>query len=345
MSNPRHLSIDAFLEEMPHSICLDVRSPGEYLAGHIPGAISFPLFSDAERAEIGTVYKQVSAEKAFELGLLYTGPKMPAFVREAKAMAAGKSILMYCWRGGQRSGAMAWLLSQAGLSVKVLEGGYKAWRQRAHQTLEHPYRLQVLGGGTGSGKTEILRSLAKTGAQVLDLEWMAAHKGSAFGAIEMPKPPSQEHFINLLAHGLMGMRTSEPIWIEDESRMIGLLNIPTSFFKQMLDAHCWVLHVPMDARIARLVADYGKVDPQQLRLAFEKIGRKLGGQNLKMALNALERGALNEAASVALQYYDRAYSLDLMERSSERISVLHVQWQNPDEIAQQLLQMPTPQHA
>ena len=345
MSDPRRLAIKAFLKEMPYSVCLDVRSPGEYQAGHIPGSISFPLFSDTERAEIGKLYKQVSAEKAFELGLLYTGPKMLAFVREARNLAADKPILMYCWRGGQRSGAMAWLLSQAGLQVKVLEGGYKAWRQLAHQTLEQPYGLQVIGGGTGSGKTIVLHALAQSGAQVLDLEALAAHKGSAFGAIEMPKPPTQEHFINLLAFALMQMRVDEPIWVEDESRMIGLLNIPTPFFNQMLNAHCWVLHVPMDARIKRLVAEYGKVEAQELRLAFEKIGRKLGGQNLKTALNALELGALNEAASIALQYYDRAYSLDLMERASERISTLHVEWQIPHEIARQLIQMPTPTYA
>lgn len=344
MSNPRRLSIDAFLEEMPRSICFDVRSPGEYQAGHIPGAISFPLFSDAERAEIGTVYKQQSAEKAFELGLLYTGPKMPAFVRDAKVLAAGKPILMYCWRGGQRSGAMAWLLAQAGLQVNVLEGGYKSWRQKAQQCLEQPYRLQVLGGATGSGKTDILHALAKAGAQVLDLEALAAHKGSAFGGIDMPNPPSQEHFINLMAFGLMQLHAAEPIWVEDESRMIGLLNIPTPFFKQMLAAHCWLLHVPQNVRIARLVADYGGAEAAQLRLAFEKIGRKLGGQHLKAALTALEEGHLEEAASIALQYYDRAYALDLKERPSERISVLHVGSSSPLEIAQQLLQLPSLNH-
>ncbi len=345
MSNPRRLSIDPFLEALPQSICLDVRSPGEYQAGHLPSAISFPLFTDAERAEIGTMYKQVSAEKAFELGLLYAGPKMPAFVRQAKALAAGRPILLYCWRGGQRSGALAWLLAQAGMQVGVLEGGYKAWRQWAHQRLEQPYRLQVLGGATGSGKTDVLNAMAKAGAQVLDLETLAAHKGSAFGAIDMPAPPSQEHFINLLAYALLQMRTDEPIWVEDESRMIGLLNIPTPFFKQMLNAQCWLLHVPLNARIARLVANYGKAEARQLRMAFEKIGRKLGGQHLKAALSALDEGKLAEAAHIALQYYDRAYSLDLKERPSERISTLHVDVPSPHEIAQQLLQMPTPTHA
>lgn len=345
MSNPRRLPIDAFLNAMPQGVCFDVRSPGEYQSGHIPGALSFPLFSDAERAEIGTLYKQVSAEKAFELGLLYTGPKMPALVREAKKLAAGRPILMYCWRGGQRSGALAWLLAQAGLEVVVLHGGYKAWRQWAHSLLEQPFLLRVIGGSTGSGKTDVLHALAATGAQVLDLEDLAAHKGSAFGAIDMPQPPSQEHFLNLLAAQLLQMDRSQPIWVEDESRMIGLLNIPTPFFKQMLAAPCWLLDVPMQARIARLVADYGRAEARQLRLAFERIGRKLGGQNLKAALIALEEGQLGEAARIALQYYDRAYSLDLKERAPERISTLPVDVQSPHEIAQQLLQMPIPTHA
>lgn len=344
MSSPRRLPIDSFLTEMPEGICLDVRSPGEYQAGHLPGALSFPLFSDAERAEIGTVYKQQSQEKAFELGLLYTGPKMPALVREARQLAAGKTIYLYCWRGGQRSGALAWLLAQAGLEVRVLHGGYKAWRQLAHQTLERPYRLQVIGGGTGSGKTDVLHALSELGVQVLDLEALAAHKGSAFGAIDMPKAPSQEHFINLLAFRLLSMDLSQSIWVEDESRMIGALNIPSPFFNQMQAASCWVIEVPLEERINRLVADYGQVQPQLLRAAFERIGRKLGGQHLQAALASLDAGQMGEAARMALQYYDRAYALDLKERPAERIAQVVVHDHHPQAIARQLLQIPINAH-
>lgn len=337
MNHPRRLPLESFLAAVPHGTCLDVRSPGEYAAGYLPGALSFPLFSDAERAEIGTAYKQVSVEKAFELGLLYTGPKMPALVRQARHLAAGRPVFLYCWRGGQRSGALAWLLSQAGIEVYVLDGGYKAWRQYAHQLLEQPYQLRVLGGPTGSGKTDVLHALAAAGEQVIDLEALAAHKGSAFGAIDMPPPPTQEHFINLLADQLRQLDATRPIWVEDESRMIGQLNIPTAFFKQLLQAACIVLDLPAEMRLQRLVADYGRADQRQLRLAFEKIGRKLGGQHLKAALAFLEQGQLTEAAELALRYYDRAYALDLKERSAERITNWQVNHPDPACIARQLL--------
>lgn len=337
MNHPRRLPIESFLAAVPHGTCLDVRSPGEYAAGHLPGALSFPLFSDAERAEIGTAYKQIGVEKAFELGLLYTGPKMPALVRQARELAAGNALYLYCWRGGQRSGALSWLLSQAGIEVYVLDGGYKAWRQYAHQLLEQPYQLRVLGGPTGSGKTDVLHALAAAGEQVIDLEALAAHKGSAFGAIHMPTPPTQEHFINLLADQLRQLDATRPIWVEDESRMIGQLNIPAAFFKQLLQAACIVLDLPAEMRLQRLVADYGRADQRQLRLAFEKIGRKLGGQHLKAALAFLEQGQLTEAAELALRYYDRAYALDLKERSAERITNWHVNHPDPACIARQLL--------
>ena len=339
MNHPRRLPIESFLAALPQGTCLDVRSPGEYAVGHLPGALSFPLFSDAERAEIGTAYKHISVEKAFELGLLYTGPKMPGLVREARTLAAGKPLLVYCWRGGQRSAALAWLLSQAGLEVYVLEGGYKSWRNHAHQLLEQPYQLRVLGGPTGSGKTDVLHALAAAGEQVVDLEALAAHKGSAFGAIDMPTPPTQEHFINLLADQLRRLDAKRPIWVEDESRMIGQLNIPAPFFKQMQQAPCILLEVPMAMRLQRLVADYGRADQRQLRLAFEKIGRKLGGQHLKAALAFLEQGQLTEAATLALRYYDRAYALDLEERAAERIVRWVVDHAEPAHIARQLLQI------
>lgn len=338
MNNPRRLPIESFLAALPQGICLDVRAPGEYAAGHLPGALSFPLFSDAERAEIGTAYKQVSEEKAFELGLLYTGPKMPGLVRQARHLAAGRPVFLYCWRGGQRSGALAWLLAQAGMQVVLLEGGYKAWRTYAHQLLEKPYPMRVLGGPTGSGKTQVLHALAAAGAQVIDLEALAAHKGSAFGAIDMPTPPSQEHFINLLAWQLRQLDFSRPVWVEDESRMIGQLNIPTPFFKQMGQAPCWVLDMPIENRLQRLVADYGRAEQRQLLQAFGKIGRKLGGQHLKAALKALDIGQLEAAAALALRYYDRAYALDLQARVPERIFRLDVTNHSPAQTAARLLQ-------
>ncbi len=173
---------------------LDVRSPGEYAQGHVPGALSFPLFSDAERATVGTIYKQQSRDLALETGLELVGPKLGGFVREARTLAPQGQVVVHCWRGGQRSGSMAWLLRQGGLDVWTLEGGYKAYRTWVLAELAaQQYSLYIIGGRTGTGKTKILHALRQMGEQVVDLEGLACHKGSAFGFIgELPQPTVEQ---------------------------------------------------------------------------------------------------------------------------------------------------------
>jgi len=338
------MSITDFLAELPGAVCLDVRSPGEFAAGRLPGALSFPLFSDAERVLVGTAYKQESADKALELGLLYVGPKMSGFVREAKRLAAGKPIFMYCWRGGQRSGAMAWLLSQAGLEVRVLEGGYKAWRQRANQLFEQSWPLRVVGGYTGSGKTETLHNLQLLGAQVLDLEALADHKGSAFGGMSDAPQPSNEHFINLLAMHLLQIDTQQVLWVEDESRMIGNINLPMPFYVQMEVAPCYLLEVSTKRRVKRLLAEYGSAKIEFLQQSFKRIGKKIGGQQVNEALNALQEGDLTTAARIALRYYDKAYELNLRAKNSAQIHSVTVAQEEAGVYAQKLIQLTTDPH-
>lgn len=335
------ISITDFLAALPEAVCLDVRSPGEFAAGHLPGAVSFPLFSDAERALVGTAYKQESADKALELGLLYVGPKMTGFVREARRLSAGKPILMYCWRGGQRSAAMAWLLSQAGFEVLLLEGGYKAWRQYAHQLFEQKWRLRVVGGFTGAGKTETLGHLQKSGAQVLDLEALAKHKGSAFGGVVNVPQPTNEHFINLMAMRLLPMDPQQLLWVEDESRMIGSINLPTPFYSQMEAAPCYLLEVSIKRRIKRLLAEYGRAKSEVLQQNFVRIGKKIGGQQVNIALQALQEGDLTTAASIALRYYDKAYELDLQTKNPAQICVVVVAQEEACAYAQKLIQLTT----
>ncbi|MFN3529304.1 MAG: tRNA 2-selenouridine(34) synthase MnmH [Bacteroidia bacterium] len=325
------------MTEAPQGLCLDVRSPAEYQIGHIPFAENFPLFTDKERALVGTAYKQQSPDAALELGLLYVGPKMAEFVRKARKLAKGRTVYLYCWRGGQRSASMAWLLSQAGLQIKLLEGGYKNWRQYVHGLFEVDWRLRVVGGKTGSGKTETLHHLQHMGCQVLDLEAIARHKGSAFGAIDMPEQCSNEHFMNLLGMALHTFDPAKSVWVEDESRMIGNLNIPAAIFKRMQAAECYVLDVSLPRRIKRLIAEYGRAASPILRQGFARIGRKLGGQNVQEALLALDQGDLSTAASIALRYYDRAYELDLKARDAQRIELVRALTEEPQVLAESLL--------
>ena len=206
------LNIDSFLEKAQNHPVFDVRSPGEYSHAHIPGAVSLPLFSDEERKVIGTAYKQQNRETAIKIGLDYFGPKMRKMVetveQHTESLSENRSnftpapkpvVLVHCWRGGMRSGAVAWLLDLYGFEVYLLQGGYKAFRNKALDTFRKDYALKIIGGYTGSAKTHILQKLSEKGYQVVDLELLASHRGSALGGISLPPQPSQEMFENLLA--------------------------------------------------------------------------------------------------------------------------------------------------
>ena len=205
------VNIEQFLLLADTHPVLDVRSPAEFKRAHIPGAVALPLFSDEERKQVGTTYKQVSREAAIKIGLDFFGPKMRRMVEEVEALlksssspigdrtSNNKTVLVHCWRGGMRSAGVAWLLDLYGFKVYTLAGGYKAYRNHVLDILSAPHNFQVLGGYTGSGKTFLLHHLRKLGENVIDLETLASHRGSAFGAIGQPEQPAQEMFENLLS--------------------------------------------------------------------------------------------------------------------------------------------------
>ncbi|MFM8362242.1 MAG: tRNA 2-selenouridine(34) synthase MnmH [Haliscomenobacter sp.] len=307
----RKLPICEFLEsEWRKYPLLDVRSPGEFEAGHIPGAFNLPLFSDEERAIVGTLYKQKGPETAFQKGLELAGKKLPWYVEEARHLAAGsKEIVVHCWRGGQRSGSLAWLLGFAGFDVSVLEGGYKAYRRYVHaQFEERPFRGVVLGGATGSGKTAVLKTLREIGEQVLDLEGLAHHKGSAFGALGETPQPGVEQFENNLFDAFQALDTHRRVWVENESRAIGRVHLPEELWHRLQKSPLIHLEVPFENRVSYLVEVYGTFPREGLEASFLRIERKLGGQHLKTALQALESGDYATAAAIALKYYDKTYA-------------------------------------
>ena len=214
------LTIAEFLQLAKQHPVLDVRSPGEYIHAHIPGAISLPLFTDEERKVVGTAYKQQSRQAAIKIGLDYFGVKMRKMVEEVELKLTGKqknsaneqpstnNVLIHCWRGGMRSAGVAWLLDLYGFKVYTLVGGYKAYRKWVMQQFEKEYDFKIIGGYTGSGKTLVLQQLAKQQQAVIDLEALANHKGSAFGALGQSPQPKQEMFENLLAAALSEQRTT-----------------------------------------------------------------------------------------------------------------------------------------
>ncbi len=337
---PAKLSIEDFLPHRPGYCLLDVRTPEEYAQGHIPGAINFPLFRGEERAEVGVLYKQESPERALLRGLELVGPKLADFVRKAVVLAGGKPLALHCWRGGKRSASMAWLLELAGLEVVVLEGGYKAYRRRVLAALEEPvWSFLVLSGKTGSGKTAVLHQLEDLGAQVVDLEGLACHRGSAFGALGMPPQPTTEHFANLLYEELSKLDPSRPVWLENESRSIGRVFLPDGFWRSMLRSPKCVIDRPQEVRVRRLLQDYAGFSKEELRTAFLKIAKRLGGLRLKKALRAIEEGKLETAARLALEYYDKAYGKGRKPKDVEVGFERHFSFadEGTKEIARQLL--------
>ena len=317
---------------------LDVRSPGEHATGKLPGAQSLPLFTDAERAEVGTLYKQTSPDAALLSGLEIAGGKMRWLVEEARRLAPGNKVVVHCWRGGQRSGSVAWLLERAGFEVARLTGGYKAARHLIRAYLgEDRHRLQVLSGPTGSGKTPILIAMRGLGANVIDLEGLANHKGSAFGALGEAPQPSSEEFENQLFAAFRSIPEGEVVWLEDESRLIGHVYLPDEFYDRLCSAPVYALEQPLEWRVEHLVKNYAKYPKDQLESSFNRIRKKLGGQHLKAAVEAMEKDDFAAAARIALVYYDKAYHHYGERREARVVATVQAVSKHADEVARQLM--------
>ncbi|MBF0444650.1 MAG: tRNA 2-selenouridine(34) synthase MnmH [Magnetococcales bacterium] len=298
---------------------LDVRSPGEYTNGHIPGAISLPLFSDEERKQVGTTYKQVGPKEAFQQGLDLVGPKMSHFVQMGEKLSRNGQIKLYCWRGGKRSQSIGWLLQQAGLKVMVLKGGYRSYRQKAIKKLSEPAKLMVIGGHTGCGKTEILKRLEQMGEQVIDLEGMANHRGSAFGGIGLAKQPSNEQFFNEIWELWSQMDHSRTIWVENESLCIGRVVVPEPLLAQMKQAPLLLLNAPMELRIQYLIELYGSQPKKDIAASIKKISKKLGLHDTQLILEQLAQGDLKAVVNRLLKYYDKGYQYGLNRTDKTRL--------------------------
>lgn len=352
---PKHLfleklNIASFLELANGALLLDVRSPSEYRHASLPGAINLPLFSDEERAVVGTAYKQQSRQQAIKIGLDYFGPKMRKMVEEVESLLFHRSmpdgekttgnthpqkntVLLYCWRGGMRSGAVGWLLNLYGFDVKILTGGYKSFRRWVLEKFTQPYRLNVLGGYTGSGKTQMLKALAAEGEPVIDLEALAGHKGSAFGHIGMPPQPSQEMFENLLAVSLETVSgefhmhaqhqpsvATAPVWVEDESQRLGSINIPAPFWQTMRRSPVFFLDIDFEERLKHIVEEYGACPQQKLAEGILRISKRLGGLETKKAIACLNEDNVQACFRLLLEYYDKQYLKALHNR--ENLSAL-----------------------
>jgi tRNA 2-selenouridine synthase len=355
------LTIQQFLQQAQNLPVFDVRSPGEYNHAHIPNANTLPLFTDEERKEVGTAYKQKSRQQAIKIGLDYFGPKMRKLVEEVEAMLdvrctmydsatsnivhrtsnivhrtsnivhrTSNIVYLYCWRGGMRSAAVAWLLDMYGFKVYTLIGGYKAYRTWALEQFNQPYQFNIIAGFTGSGKTLLLNELKKQNKPTINLEELANHKGSAFGY--MGKQPSQEMFENQLAERLMvescsliekkvlnttnHQPTTTNIYIEDESQRIGNIKIPNAIWANMRQSKVLFLDIEFKERLKHIINEYGKLDKQIIVDNIERIKKRLGGLEAKNAINHALEGNIEACFSILLTYYDKWYLKGLNNREN-----------------------------
>lgn len=322
---PREIDIKLFLQRADSIPVIDVRTPAEYKQGHIPTAHNIALFSNKERKSVGTSYKLEGQQEALIKGLDFAGPKMTSYVRKALKIARQKQLLLYCWRGGMRSASMAWLFETAGMDCSLLMGGYKSFRQFVLSFFDQVFPIIVMGGLTGSGKTAALKSLAQMGEQILDLEALAHHKGSAFGNLGEKAQHSTEHFENKICWELSHLDKNRTIWIEDESRSIGRNILPAGIYKQIRSAPLVFLDIKRLDRVARLVKDYAGYSKEELCESIQKISQRLGGDITRKAIKAVTEGDYKLTAEMVLQYYDKTYSFGLSNRDQQQVFKLSVE--------------------
>jgi tRNA 2-selenouridine synthase len=256
----RILAADALARLGEFDAVVDARSESEFAEDRLPGAVNWPSLNDAERIAVGTEYKQASPFDARKQGAVLVARNIARHVeREAQPLARDWKPLVYCWRGGQRSGALATVLDQIGFQVHVLEGGYREFRRAVIaelQTLPATLALQVVCGRTGSGKSRLLQALREAGAQVLDLEALACHRGSVLGPLPGVPQPSQKRFETLVWQALRGCDAARPVYIEGESRTIGRLRVPEPLLQRLRAAPVLHIEMPLPARVALLLEDY-----------------------------------------------------------------------------------------
>jgi tRNA 2-selenouridine synthase len=313
------INIKSFLELSDTIPIADVRSPSEFNDGHIPGAINIPLFDDKEREAVGIKYKNEGRLPAIIEGLKHTGPALLNKLEQGLKSANNGKLLVHCWRGGMRSEAMAWLFSLGDLEISILEGGYKSYRHYVTEILSEKRKMIILGGMTGSSKTHILKTLKSSGQQGLDLEQLANHKGSAFGSLGQLPQPTTEQFGNSLYTELVKFKKDLPLWVEDESRNIGSVFMPDSFYQNMQETPVIVLVMDLNMRLPRLLEEYSSYPQATLKESVLKISKRLGGDKTQDAILAIETGDFAKAIEIVLYYYDKAYLFGLKKKDSKYI--------------------------
>ena len=303
------LSADIFIRKHLDEklLLIDVRSEKEFSQAHIPGAVNLPLLNDDHRAQVGITYKSNGREAAVIKGFDLVGEKFGDFIRAVRKLTSEKHIMVYCWRGGMRSSIMSWVLGMGGFKCFLLKGGYKSSRKYVFEVLEQPKNVIVIGGKTGTGKTEILDELKKRGEQVICLETLASHRGSAFGGLGKPPQPRNEMFQNMLAEEWIQIDENKILFLENESLTIGAIVLPPKIFELIRNSPVVELQMDLSQRVKRILAEYGQFPAEALIENTSKLFKRLGGLRTQQAIEALTEGNKELWIEYVLHYYDHSY--------------------------------------
>lgn len=326
MSAIKYLTTESLIANIDSYNIIDVRSEGEFYKAHFPNSINIPILNNDERKEVGTTYKQKGRSAAVKVGLGLVGPKFAEIYETLKDVieSSEKKTVFYCWRGGLRSHIASTIMAWGGFPIHVLQGGYKSYRNWVHATIAKERNWIVLGGKTGSGKTQLLYELQQIGMQILDLEGCANHKGSTLGGIGFPPQPSTEGFENLIAWNLKDYNEKQPVIIENESKRIGACVLPQPLWDQIQGARVIDIIAPTESRITRLYQEYAHLPLDELKLQTSKIRKRLGGQHEQAAQQALDAGDFNEWIKILLVYYDKTYAFS---QQNEEQKMIPFEWE------------------
>ncbi|MGQ0653463.1 MAG: tRNA 2-selenouridine(34) synthase MnmH [Betaproteobacteria bacterium] len=319
---------------------LDARTPSEYALDHIPGALSTPVLDDAERAEVGTLYQQASPFEAKKRGAALVAKNVARHI-EQRFGDKGKDWrpLVYCWRGGKRSGAMAHILREVGWQAETLAGGYRAYRRWVVgelARLPYRFRFRVIHGATGSGKSRVLRALADAGAQTLDLEALARHRGSVLGALPGEPQPSQKWFESQVLQRLAELDGERPLYVEGESKKIGELQVPDALMDRMRACACVVIEADVETRVSLLIDEYAHFlrDSAALGAQLDCLVALHGNERIAQWKALAARGAWRElVAALLVEHYDAAYKRSAARNFAQLAAAPKVRLAAPDEPA------------
>ena len=319
-SNPHILKLDQFLSELDEfDLIIDVRSPAEFALDHIPGAVNFPVLNNEERAQIGTLYKQVSPFAAKKLGASLVSKNIAKHIEEnLLELPREWRPLIYCWRGGERSGAFTHILNRIGWKAMQLESGYQGFRRTVIDGLElvaSAFRFQVICGMTGSGKTRVLQEAQQYGAQILDLEALAIHRGSVLGNEPNIEQPSQKGFETALWNALRNLDPSKPVLVESESKKVGGVHIPDALMEKIRNGACIELRSSTQTRVSWLIREYHHflTDADNFKSKLALLTAHYGKVQIIKWNEAIDAGNFPELVEELLvKHYDPSYQSSIV---------------------------------